>query len=124
MLNYSLTLMRDRCQATAWIIPQPPAAYDERNERLVPHESRRNCETTTPPSLLEYDGLLNMKPTPKLQNDFIVNESEYQACKAWLHQADEETIRHPLDDPELEMQRQRIKALVAEYEKNWRHSAK
>ena len=65
-----------------------------------------------------------MRPTPKLQNDFIVNESEYQACKAWLDQADEETIRHPLDDPELEAQRQRIKALVTEYEKNWRHSAK
>ncbi len=65
-----------------------------------------------------------MKPTPKLQNDFIVNESEYQACKAWLDQADEETIRHPLDDPELEMQRQRIKALVSEYTKNWRHSAR
>jgi hypothetical protein len=65
-----------------------------------------------------------MKSTPKLQNDFIVNESEHQACKAWLDQADEETIRHPLDDPELEMQRQRIKALVTEYAKNWRHSAK
>ena len=65
-----------------------------------------------------------MNPTPKLQNDFIVNESEYQACKAWLEQADEKTIRHPLDDPELEIQRQRIKALVAEYENNWRHPAK
>jgi hypothetical protein len=65
-----------------------------------------------------------MKATPKLHNDFIVNESEYQACKAWLLQANEETVRHPLDDPELEMQRQRIKALVAEYEKNWRNSAK
>jgi hypothetical protein len=39
-------------------------------------------------------------------------------------QANEETIRHPLDDPELEMHRQRIKALVAEYENNWRQSAK
>jgi hypothetical protein len=65
-----------------------------------------------------------MKPTPKLQNDFIVNESEYQACNTWLGHANEETIRHPLDDPELEMQRQRIKALVTEYEKNWRNSAK
>jgi hypothetical protein len=65
-----------------------------------------------------------MKPTPKLQNDFIVNESEYRACKAWLGQANEETIRHPLDDPELEIHRQHINALVAEYEDNWRHSAK
>jgi hypothetical protein len=65
-----------------------------------------------------------MKPAPKLPNDFIVNESEYQACKAWLYQANEETIRHPLDDPELEMQRQRIKALVAEYQNNWRNSTK
>ena len=83
-----------------------------------------NCETTTPPSVLEYDELLNMKLIPKLQNDFIVNESEYQACKTWLGQANEETIRHPLDDPELEMQRQRIKAFVAEYENNWRNSKK
>jgi hypothetical protein len=29
-----------------------------------------------------------------------------------------------LDDPELEMHRRRIKALVAEYEKNWRHPEK
>jgi hypothetical protein len=65
-----------------------------------------------------------MNPTPKLQNDFIVNESEYQACKTWLRQANEETIRHPLDDPELEMHRRRIKALVTEYEKNWRYPAK
>jgi hypothetical protein len=65
-----------------------------------------------------------MKPPPKLENDFIVNESEYQACRAWLNQANEETILHPLDDSELEMQRQRIKGLVAEYEENWRHSAK
>jgi hypothetical protein len=65
-----------------------------------------------------------MKSPPKLQNDFIVDESEYQACKAWLDQANEETILHPLDDPELEIQRQRIKGLVAEYEENWRHSAK
>jgi hypothetical protein len=65
-----------------------------------------------------------MKPTPKLRNDFIVNEDEYQACKAWLCQANEETIRHPLDDPKLEMERRRIKALIAEYEENWRHSLK
>lgn len=67
---------------------------------------------------------IGMKSPPKLHNDFIVDESEYQACKAWLNQANEETILHPLDDPELEIQRQRIKGLVAEYEENWRHSAK
>jgi hypothetical protein len=61
-------------------------------------------------------------PVPKLLNDFILNESEYQACKAWLAEANEETIRHPLGNPELEMQRQRIKSLIAEYEQNWRHS--
>ena len=63
-----------------------------------------------------------MKPVPKLLNDFILTESEYQACKAWLADANEETVRHPLDNPELEMQRQRIKSLIAEYEHNWRHS--
>lgn len=63
-----------------------------------------------------------MKSIPKLLNDFILNESEYQACKAWLAEASEETIRHPLGNPELEMQRQRIKGLIAEYEQNWRHS--
>lgn len=63
-----------------------------------------------------------MKPPPKLPNDFILNESEYQACKSWLAEANEDTIRHPLDDPELEMHRQRIKGLVSEYERNWRHS--
>jgi len=62
-----------------------------------------------------------MKPVPSLQNDFIVNENEYLACKAWLAQANAETIRHPLDDPELEIQRRRINGLVSEYEKNWRH---
>jgi len=65
-----------------------------------------------------------MLPPPNLQNDFIVNESEYQTCRAWLNQANKETILHPLDDSELEIQRQRIKGLVAEYEENWRHSAK
>ena len=63
-----------------------------------------------------------MKPVPKLLNDFILNESEYQACQTWLAEATEETIRHPLGNPELEMQRQRIKSLIAEYEQNWRHS--
>lgn len=64
-----------------------------------------------------------MKPFPKLANDFILNESEYQACKVWLAEANEETIRHPLGNPELEMQRQRIKGLVSEYERNWRQWA-
>lgn len=64
----------------------------------------------------------SMKPVPKLLTDFILNESEYQACKAWLADANDETVRHPLDNPELEMQRQRIKSLIAEYEQNWRHS--
>jgi len=63
-----------------------------------------------------------MKPVPKLLNDFILNESEYQACQTWLAEANEETIRHPLGNPELEMQRQRIKSLIAEYERNWRHA--
>ena len=63
-----------------------------------------------------------MEPVPKRLNDFILNESEYHACKAWLADANEETICHPLDNPELEMQRQRIKGLITEYEQNWRHS--
>ena len=63
-----------------------------------------------------------MKTVPKLVNDFILNESEYRSCKAWLEEANEETIRHPLDNPELETQRRQIKGLVAEYEQNWRHS--
>jgi hypothetical protein len=63
-----------------------------------------------------------MKPLPKLSNDFILNESEYQACKTWLVEANEETIRHPLGNPELEMQRRRIKSLISEYELNWGHS--
>ena len=62
-----------------------------------------------------------MEPVPKLRNDYILNESEYRACKAWLAKANEETIRHPLDDAELEVARRRIKALVAEYEEHWRH---
>ena len=59
-----------------------------------------------------------MKPVPKLANDYILNEGEYQACKAWLTEANEETIRHPLDDPELEMHRRRMKGVVSEYEQN------
>lgn len=62
-----------------------------------------------------------MKPVPSLQKDFILNETEYQSCKKWLAEANEETIRHPLDDPELEVQRRRIKEFVDEYEENWRH---
>jgi hypothetical protein len=60
---------------------------------------------------------------PALPNGFITDESEYQACTAWLAAANEETIRHPLDDPDLEIQRRRIRELVAEYEENWRHSS-
>ena len=61
-----------------------------------------------------------MRPPPALKNDFIVNEREYQACKAWLAEANEETIRHPSGDPALETQRQSITGLVAEYELDWR----
>jgi len=28
-----------------------------------------------------------MKPVPKLLNDFILNESEYQSCQTWLAEA-------------------------------------
>ena len=63
-----------------------------------------------------------MKSVPKLVNDFILNESEYCSCKAWLVEANEETILHPLGNPELDMQSRRITALVTEYEQNWRHS--
>jgi hypothetical protein len=61
-----------------------------------------------------------MRLAPRLKNDFIVNEEEYQQCKAWLFEATAQTIRHPLEDPELEIQRRRIKGLVNEYESNWR----
>ena len=62
-----------------------------------------------------------MKPAPKLRDDFILNESDYEACKAWLDEANEETVLHPLGNRELEVQRQHIKSLIAEYEQNWRH---
>ena len=61
-----------------------------------------------------------MKSIPHLRNDFIVNEEEYQQCKAWLAEATEQTIQHPLEDPELEMQRRRFKEMVQDYESNWR----
>lgn len=61
-----------------------------------------------------------MRPAPSLQDDFIINEREYQACKTWLAEANDETIRHPLDDPSLEAQRRSMTGLVAEYEVNWR----
>lgn len=64
-----------------------------------------------------------MKPIPKLVNDYILNESEYQACKIWLAEVNEETIRHPFENPELEAQRRRIKSFISEYEQNWRHSS-
>ncbi len=59
---------------------------------------------------------------PTLPNGFITDEREYQVCKAWLAAADEETIRHPLDNPDLEIQRRRMHELVAEYKENWRHT--
>jgi hypothetical protein len=61
-----------------------------------------------------------MKPIPQLKNDFILNDQEYQVCKTWLNEANEQTIRHPLEDAELESDRRRMKALVEEYETNWR----
>ena len=63
-----------------------------------------------------------MKAMPKLREDFITDESDYRACQAWLDEANEETIRHPLGNPELEAQRRHVKSLIAEYEENWRHS--
>jgi hypothetical protein len=62
-----------------------------------------------------------MRLAPKLQEDFIVNERDYQACKTWLDEANAETILHPLGNRELEAQRQHIKSLIAEYEQNWRN---
>jgi len=61
-----------------------------------------------------------MRLPPSLQNDFIVNEREYEACKTWLAEANEETIRHPLDDPPLEIQRRSMTEVVTDYEVNWR----
>jgi len=63
-----------------------------------------------------------MKIVPKLEHDFILNELEYETCKSWLDEANAEIIRHPLDDPELGIERRRVKALLAEYEQNWRRS--
>ena len=64
----------------------------------------------------------SLTKVPALPNGFITDESEYQACTAWLAAANQETILHPLDNPELEIQRRRMKELVAEYEENWRHT--
>ena len=61
-----------------------------------------------------------MRQVPRLKNDFIVNEEEYQQCKSWLFEATAQTIRHPLEDSELEAERRRVKGLVDEYETNWR----
>jgi hypothetical protein len=61
-----------------------------------------------------------MRLIPHLQNDFIVNEEEYQQCKSWLFEATTQTIRRPLEDAELEAQRRRFKGLVDEYKANWR----
>ena len=62
-----------------------------------------------------------MRAIPHLQNDFIVNEGEYLQCKSWLEEATEQTIQHPLEDPELEMNRRIFKELVHEYESNWHY---
>jgi hypothetical protein len=63
-----------------------------------------------------------MKAMPNLPEDFIIDESDYRACRTWLDEANEETLRHPLGNPELEAQRRQVKSLIAEYEENWRHS--
>jgi len=60
-----------------------------------------------------------MKPAPRLKDDYILNEKDYQVCKTWLDEANAETILHPLGNRELEEQRQHIKSLIAEYEQNW-----
>ena len=65
-----------------------------------------------------------MIAAPTLRNDFIVNEREYQACKAWLDEVNEHIVRHPLENPGLEVQRRSIKAMIAEYEENWRHNGR
>lgn len=61
-----------------------------------------------------------MKPVPQLKMDYILNEEEYQLCKTWLNDANEQTILHPLEDAELERERRQMKALVVEYVTNWR----
>ena len=61
-----------------------------------------------------------MKPVPRLKMDYILTEQEYQVCKTWLNEANEQTILHPLEDAELESQRRQMKELVDEYETNWR----
>ena len=63
-----------------------------------------------------------MRNSPKLRYDFILNEAERRACRLWLEEADAETVRHPLEDPHLEFERQRVKGLLAEYERNWQES--
>lgn len=61
-----------------------------------------------------------MRSFPKLKNDFILDDPEYRASKAWLEEANAQTILHPLEDAELERQRQQMKKMVEEYETNWR----
>jgi hypothetical protein len=65
-----------------------------------------------------------MRSVPSLQNDFILNDSEYQLCKAWLQEATEQIVRRPLEDADLAMQRRMMKSLVDEYEANWRGRGK
>jgi hypothetical protein len=61
-----------------------------------------------------------LKTAPRLPNGFIVNEEEYLLCKEWLDEANQQTVLHPLEDADLEIQRRRMKSLVEEYEANWR----
>ena len=92
---------------------------------MIVREALQRCDPTGQAvlgSMRLRKWIAGMKPFPNLLNDFILNESEYHACKAWLADANEETICHPLDNPELEMQRQHIKRFMTEYEQNWRHS--
>jgi hypothetical protein len=65
-----------------------------------------------------------MRSVPRLQNGFILNDSEYQLCKAWLQEATEQIVRRPLEDADLEMQRREMKSLVDEYEANWQTRSK
>jgi hypothetical protein len=61
-----------------------------------------------------------LKTAPRLPNGFIINEEEYLLCKEWLDEANQQTVLHPLEDADLEIQRRRMKSLVEEYEANWR----
>ena len=51
----------------------------------------KNIGGDRPKYLRELDRC--MKRVPKLLNDFIVNETEYQACKAWLEGVTDVLVR-------------------------------